>query len=133
MYIHTQVKLKSVHDVKLLAWMTREKLQVNKSTLITVESHCIIDPCTTLIKQCISLTCVIIIVRWRQNGKRARFRNCYSIKLNTPKYVTLQKLTAKIEHCLNIFLYRMRKCKQTFIFNRSNILCFPMFYHSFNI
>ena len=24
-------------------------------------------------------------------------------KLNTPKYVTLQKLTAKIEHCLNIF------------------------------
>jgi hypothetical protein len=24
---------------------------------------------------------------------------------NTPKYVTLQKLTAKIEHCLNIFLY----------------------------
>ena len=26
-------------------------------------------------------------------------------KLNTPKYVTLQKLTAKIEHCLNIFLY----------------------------
>jgi hypothetical protein len=34
MYIHTQVKLKSVHDVKSLAWMTREKLQVNKSTLI---------------------------------------------------------------------------------------------------
>jgi hypothetical protein len=30
MYIHTQVKLKSVHDVKSLAWMTREKLQVNK-------------------------------------------------------------------------------------------------------
>jgi hypothetical protein len=26
-------------------------------------------------------------------------------KLNTPKYVTLQKLTAKIKHCLNIFLY----------------------------
>jgi hypothetical protein len=26
-------------------------------------------------------------------------------KWNTPKYVTLQKLTAKIEHCLNIFLY----------------------------
>ena len=26
-------------------------------------------------------------------------------KLNTPKYVTLQKLTAKIEYCLNIFLY----------------------------
>ena len=26
-------------------------------------------------------------------------------KLNTPKYVTLQKLTANIEHCLNIFLY----------------------------
>ena len=26
-------------------------------------------------------------------------------KLNIPKYVTLQKLTAKIEHCLNIFLY----------------------------
>ena len=26
-------------------------------------------------------------------------------KLNTPKYVTLQKLTAKIEHCHNIFLY----------------------------
>ena len=26
-------------------------------------------------------------------------------KLNTPKYVTLQKLTAKIEHCLNIFFY----------------------------
>jgi hypothetical protein len=26
-------------------------------------------------------------------------------KLNTPKNVTLQKLTAKIEHCLNIFLY----------------------------
>ena len=26
-------------------------------------------------------------------------------KLDTPKYVTLQKLTAKIEHCLNIFLY----------------------------
>jgi hypothetical protein len=26
-------------------------------------------------------------------------------KLNTPKYVTLQKLTAKIEHYLNIFLY----------------------------
>ena len=26
-------------------------------------------------------------------------------KLNTPKYVTLQKLTAKIEHCLNICLY----------------------------
>ena len=26
-------------------------------------------------------------------------------KLSTPKYVTLQKLTAKIEHCLNIFLY----------------------------
>jgi hypothetical protein len=26
-------------------------------------------------------------------------------KLNTPKYVTLQKLTAKIERCLNIFLY----------------------------
>jgi hypothetical protein len=26
-------------------------------------------------------------------------------KLNTPKYVKLQKLTAKIEHCLNIFLY----------------------------
>jgi hypothetical protein len=26
-------------------------------------------------------------------------------KLNTSKYVTLQKLTAKIEHCLNIFLY----------------------------
>jgi hypothetical protein len=26
-------------------------------------------------------------------------------KLNTPKYVTLQKLTAKIEHCLNISLY----------------------------
>ena len=26
-------------------------------------------------------------------------------KLNTPKYVTLQKLIAKIEHCLNIFLY----------------------------
>jgi hypothetical protein len=26
-------------------------------------------------------------------------------KLKTPKYVTLQKLTAKIEHCLNIFLY----------------------------
>jgi hypothetical protein len=26
-------------------------------------------------------------------------------KLNTPKYVTLQKLTAKIEHCINIFLY----------------------------
>jgi hypothetical protein len=25
-------------------------------------------------------------------------------KLNTPKYVTLQKLTAKIEHCLNIFV-----------------------------
>ena len=32
--MHTQVKLKSVHDVKSLAWMTREKLQVNKSTLI---------------------------------------------------------------------------------------------------
>jgi hypothetical protein len=28
-------------------------------------------------------------------------------KLNTPKYVTLQKLTAKIEHCLNIFLYKI--------------------------
>jgi hypothetical protein len=28
-------------------------------------------------------------------------------KLNTPKYVTLQKLTAKIEHCLNIFLYSL--------------------------
>ena len=27
------------------------------------------------------------------------------LKLNTPKYVTLQKLNAKIEHCLNIFLY----------------------------
>jgi hypothetical protein len=26
-------------------------------------------------------------------------------KLNTAKYVTLQKLTTKIEHCLNIFLY----------------------------
>ena len=26
-------------------------------------------------------------------------------KLNTPKYVTLQKLTTKIEHCLIIFLY----------------------------
>ena len=26
-------------------------------------------------------------------------------KLKTPKYVTLQKLTAKIEHFLNIFLY----------------------------
>jgi hypothetical protein len=30
-------------------------------------------------------------------------------KINTPKYVTLQKLTAKIEHCLNkgrvLFLY----------------------------
>ena len=26
-------------------------------------------------------------------------------KLNTPKYVTLQKWTAKIEHCLDIFLY----------------------------
>jgi hypothetical protein len=26
-------------------------------------------------------------------------------KLNTPKYVTLQQLTAKIEHRLNIFLY----------------------------
>jgi hypothetical protein len=26
-------------------------------------------------------------------------------KLNTPNYVTLQKLTANIEHCLNIFLY----------------------------
>ena len=26
-------------------------------------------------------------------------------KLNIPKYVTLQKLTAKIKHCLNIFLY----------------------------
>jgi hypothetical protein len=26
-------------------------------------------------------------------------------KLNTPKYVTLQKLIAKIEHCLNISLY----------------------------
>jgi hypothetical protein len=25
-----EVKLKSVHDVKSLAWMTREKLQVNK-------------------------------------------------------------------------------------------------------
>ena len=25
-------------------------------------------------------------------------------KLNTQKFVTLQKLTAKIEHCLNIFL-----------------------------
>jgi hypothetical protein len=29
---------------------------------------------------------------------------CEVPKLNTPKYVTLQKLTAKIEHCLNIFL-----------------------------
>jgi hypothetical protein len=29
-YIHTQVKLKSVHDVKSLAWIIREKLQVNK-------------------------------------------------------------------------------------------------------
>ena len=27
------------------------------------------------------------------------------LKLNTPKYVTLQKLTVKIEHCFNIFLY----------------------------
>ena len=26
-------------------------------------------------------------------------------KLNTPKYVTLQKLTTKIEHCLKIFFY----------------------------
>ena len=26
-------------------------------------------------------------------------------KLNTPKYITLQKITAKIEHFLNIFLY----------------------------
>jgi hypothetical protein len=26
-------------------------------------------------------------------------------KLNTPKYVTLQELTAKIEHRLNIFLF----------------------------
>jgi hypothetical protein len=26
-------------------------------------------------------------------------------KLNTPKYVTLQKLTAKIEHCLNIYIF----------------------------
>ena len=26
-------------------------------------------------------------------------------KLNTPKYVTLQKLTANIDHCLSIFLY----------------------------
>ena len=26
-------------------------------------------------------------------------------KLNPPKYITLQKFTAKIEHCLNIFLY----------------------------
>jgi hypothetical protein len=25
-------------------------------------------------------------------------------KLNTPKYVTLQKLTAKIEHCLYMFI-----------------------------
>ena len=30
---------------------------------------------------------------------------CEVPKLNTPKYVTLQKLTAKIELCLNIFLY----------------------------
>jgi hypothetical protein len=29
--LHFQVKLKSVHDVKSLAWMTREKLQVNKA------------------------------------------------------------------------------------------------------
>jgi hypothetical protein len=26
-------------------------------------------------------------------------------KLNTPKYVTLQKLIAKIEHCLNIYIF----------------------------
>ena len=30
---------------------------------------------------------------------------CEVPKLNTPKYVTLQKLTAKMELCLNIFLY----------------------------
>jgi hypothetical protein len=26
-------------------------------------------------------------------------------KLNTPKYVTLQKLSAKIEHCLSFYIY----------------------------
>ena len=42
MYIHTQVKLKSVHDVKSLAWMTREKLQVNKvHFLYTDKNHAI--------------------------------------------------------------------------------------------
>jgi hypothetical protein len=62
--------------------------------LATVGSHCIIDPSTTLTKQCISLTCVITIVRWRQNGRRVRFRNCYSIKNS---WIT-QRITRVFRH-----------------------------------
>jgi hypothetical protein len=58
-----------------------------------------------------SLTCVCI---YMYNGNWQSFMVLfwpilapkYEVpKLNTAKYVTLQKLTTKIEHCLNIFLY----------------------------
>jgi hypothetical protein len=39
MYIHTQVKLESVHDVKSFAWMIKEKLQVNKVLIKTMQCN----------------------------------------------------------------------------------------------
>jgi hypothetical protein len=54
----------------------------------------------------------LIIIFNIQSGKSGNFGHGFILapkyevpKLNTPKYVTLQKLTAKIERCLNIFLY----------------------------
>jgi hypothetical protein len=43
-------------------------------------------------------------------------------KLNTPKYVTLQKLTAKIEHCLNIDILRVRVMVFNGTFNNISII-----------
>jgi hypothetical protein len=49
-------------------------------------------------------TCITVIESWFYFGLFWPLK--YEVpKLNTPKYVTLQKLIAKIEHFLNIFLY----------------------------
>ena len=59
------------------------------------------------------IACLYMHCRWRSSYRKSgNFGHGFILapkyevpKLNTPKYVTLQKLSAKIEHCLNIFLY----------------------------
>jgi hypothetical protein len=51
-------------------------------------------------------------------------------KLNTPKYVTLQKLTAKIERCLNIFLYLYSLVCTSFLSKTLSITVIHVYTHT---